>query len=276
MSRLRLNQDDEDEDNLQYGVQNNDVTPIADVKPSSGWNIGPAIGNFSIQYNLSCASIAVDFMTAQRNRGGNETVDYPEPEWASYVLLGVVFVGAVCGMLVMGYLGDLIGRRRAMVVTLTLNVVGALGSGLLSWGSTGTIYIILSLCRFFLGMGVGGIYPLSAVSSAETSKEGEHSGKRVGWAFFWQTPGSMAPYVVSLMLLFLNGPKWVTSFQFRCILSLGALPAAINMFLELRKDDEDSAQFKSQRVKNPLTEAFRHPEYFRTFIGTGTVWPDAL
>jgi hypothetical protein len=40
---------------------------------------------------------------------------------------------------------------------------------------------------------VGGIYPLSAVKSAEGSAAGENKLKRVGKAFFWQTPGSMAP-----------------------------------------------------------------------------------
>ena len=35
---------------------------------------------------------------------------YIEPSWASNVILGLVFAGAVCGMGVMGRLGDLLGR----------------------------------------------------------------------------------------------------------------------------------------------------------------------
>ena len=35
---------------------------------------------------------------------------------AASACTGVIFVGAVIGMLVMGYLGDLLGRKPAMVV----------------------------------------------------------------------------------------------------------------------------------------------------------------
>ena len=61
------------------------------------------------RYNLSAASIALPFMQAHPF--------FAPPEWVHYTGLGVVFVGAVLGMLCMGYLGDLLGRRRAMLVT---------------------------------------------------------------------------------------------------------------------------------------------------------------
>jgi hypothetical protein len=35
---------------------------------------------------------------------------YKEPPWASDVILGLVFAGAVVGMGVMGRLGDILGR----------------------------------------------------------------------------------------------------------------------------------------------------------------------
>ena len=46
-----------------------------------------------------------------------------------------------------------------------------------------------------MGVGAGGVYPLSAATSAESSVGSEHSGERVGWALFWQTPGSMVRIV---------------------------------------------------------------------------------
>jgi PHS family inorganic phosphate transporter-like MFS transporter len=83
-----------------------------------------------------------------------------------------------------------------MLVTQALTVAGALGSAVLPWGSAGTVYAVICACRFILGVGVGGIYPLSAVKSAEGSSAGENRLRRVGRAFFWQTPGSMAPCVL--------------------------------------------------------------------------------
>ena len=67
----------------------------------------------------------------------------------------------------MGYAGDYIGRHEAMCLTLAIATVGVLGSGLLSVGTSDSIYAVISLFRFLLGMGVGGIYPLSATKAAE-------------------------------------------------------------------------------------------------------------
>ena len=83
-----------------------------------------AMGNFSIQYNLSSISAALPLM--------HDTL-FPEPEWSQYVLKGLVFAGSVVGMCVMGYLGDLIGRRKALLMTLAFTVIGSLGCALFPW-----------------------------------------------------------------------------------------------------------------------------------------------
>ena len=84
-------------------------------------------------------------------------------------------------------------------------------------------------CRFVLGVGVGGKYPLAATIRAEACTDGEvsrHSATEVAKGFFWQTcatthhirlqpashtvaapitygcrPGAMLPYVVGLLLV---------------------------------------------------------------------------
>eukprot|EP00291_Cryptomonas_curvata_P014594 CAMPEP_0172155066 /NCGR_PEP_ID=MMETSP1050-20130122/2411_1 /TAXON_ID=233186 /ORGANISM="Cryptomonas curvata, Strain CCAP979/52" /LENGTH=162 /DNA_ID=CAMNT_0012823907 /DNA_START=47 /DNA_END=531 /DNA_ORIENTATION=- len=145
-------------------------------------NFGPALGNFSIQYNLSCAGIALQIMRTcsdgdpQTCEGG----DYPQPAWVKYTLLGLVFAGAVGGMFSMGTLGDLIGRRKALALTLSLTVIGALTSALGSWGSAERVYEVICLGRFVLGFGVGGIYPLSATSSSDGGGDKAASAQRVG------------------------------------------------------------------------------------------------
>eukprot|EP01051_Picozoa_sp_SAG22_P015292 SAG22_NODE_1975_length_3221_cov_2.215247_4_plen_283_part_00 len=163
-------------------------------------NFVGAMGNFSIQYNLSAASIALPFLQSHPH--------FAQPKWVHYVGLGSVFVGAVLGMLVMGFLGDLLGRKRAMVVTLAIQVLGAVGCSLLTFGSVPTIYTVFCASRCLLGIGVGGMYPLSASHAAEGSSSSDgNQGSRVGWAFFWQTPGSMAPYVVAVILLLAIGDR---------------------------------------------------------------------
>ena len=61
--------------------------------------------------------------------------------------------------------------------------------------------------RLLLGIGVGGMYPLSASHSAEGETESGAAASRVGRAFLWQTPGSMAPYAVAMIAMALIGPR---------------------------------------------------------------------
>lgn len=95
----------------------------------------------------------------------------------------------------MGYAGDILGRNAALVFTLSLVSVSALFSALLSQGSPTSVYATIICFRFLLGIGAGGVYPLSATKAAEDA--GENSkGKGVdilaaSYAFFWQVPGSM-------------------------------------------------------------------------------------
>jgi len=68
----------------------------------------------------------------------------------------------------MGTLGDVLGRKKALLITNSLIVFGALGTGLFTWGESENFYAIMMAFRFILGVGVGGNYPLSAAVSSES------------------------------------------------------------------------------------------------------------
>ena len=86
-------------------------------------------------------------------------------------------------------------------------------------------YAIICGCRFILGVGVGGQFPLSAAAAKDSAAAEESSEQRVGWAFFWQTPGSLAPYLVDdtgtielttfLVMLQMSRATW-TNFMMCC------------------------------------------------------------
>ena len=183
-----------------------------------------AVANLAIQYNFSSLSIAVVIMSshcdAPVTKSNGLSPDFPEPPWAQNALLGAVFAGAAIGMVVVGAIGDAIGRHRGMILTQALVVGGTLGAALCTWGPPTDVYIVLAICRFICGVGIGGIYPMSAAISHEAgepepgewcAEDAEQGGRavsvgdasqlRVGWAFFWQTPGAMLPYACALPLL---------------------------------------------------------------------------
>ena len=187
-----------------------------------------AVGNFSVQYNLGVAGVVHQIMKSHDDAVGPQTTpDYPEPDWLKYSLLGVVFVGNVIGMVSFGRYVDQVGPRKAMLTTLGFVLAGSVGSALLPFGSPSMIYFIICCCRFILGIGVGGIYPVGAVTASETpSTDTKELANRIGKAFIWQMPGAITPYIVASMLLRMEAYPGITAFQFRFLFFLGAVPAA--------------------------------------------------
>jgi PHS family inorganic phosphate transporter-like MFS transporter len=159
----------------------------------------------------------------------------------------------VFGQLLFGYVGDWLGRNKAMFLTNFFCVLGAAGSAIFTSGRDVQLYMSIVFWRFLLGMGVGGVYPLSATSAAESTSGGNNAvvnsatllarRTRVSWAFFWQVPGSTLPFFVAFLLA-----KWFpddVDTQWRLTLGLGAIPAAAVMFHSLSQ--EESQEFRNAK-----------------------------
>ena len=135
-----------------------------------------------------------------------------------------------------------IGRRPAMILTLSLVCIGAAGSTAMFGNSPTFIYAWYTFFHFLCGVGIGGIYPLAAVFAAEASTEAEEqqsaeerrlaTTKRVGWSFFFQQPGALAPYIMALILLAAIGENHLL-LQARIVLGIGIIPATIPIVLTL-------------------------------------------
>jgi PHS family inorganic phosphate transporter-like MFS transporter len=181
----------------------------------SGFRNG--LANLAVQYNYTSIAVAVLLW---------DKIYSSVPSWSSSVLSSFVFLGSIVGMLTFGYLGDVLGRPTAMKLTLALMILGALGSAVLSWGGVYTCTLLVAIWRFLLGIGTGGVYPLSAAGAYEddsigdsrsddtapalkttdlpsAGEQAEGGGRRAraAWALFWQQPGQMLPYMLALVLL---------------------------------------------------------------------------
>lgn len=242
-----------------------------------------ACSNFSIQYNFSAIAIALAFMDQPSPEAGSGPGKpaYPRTEAEASLLKSLVFAGAIAGQLTMGFAGDVIGRKRAMCLTHVLSMIGSIGSALFTWGSPTTVYAVLAACRFLLGWGVGGKYPLSATFSAESSSASANASLAVTKGFFWQSPGALAPYAVGLALVAIFGRSDIgaadaadASLQFRIVLGAGAVPTFVALVFTAL--GEESAEFVSasrrRRSDNPFREAARHPELLSRLAGCGLSW----
>eukprot|EP00038_Savillea_parva_P012521 m.205201 g.205201 ORF g.205201 m.205201 type:complete len:445 (-) comp22856_c0_seq1:84-1418(-) len=235
--------------------------------PSRDSIIG-AINNLSIQINFSAATVAVQIMT----EGG-----YVEPKWAKIALLGTVFAGAVCGMVLIGAIGDAISRRAGMLLTLGLTAIGSIGAALGPWGEIETLWGILCGFRFILGMGVGGMYPLSAAKVAETGSDVDAT--RIAWSFLFQVPGGMIPYIIGWILTASCFDSTSTSVKFRLVLGLGCIPAILVFLNELFTPPPPESKAHAAAIKAAgggtasLWRTIRsHPDYLWQLIGTGGSW----
>ena len=70
--------------------------------------------------------------------------------------------------LTFGYVGDALGRGPALRLTMAMSILGALTSSFAVPinSDPSSIFTFLAITRFFLGVGVGGVYPLSATIAA--------------------------------------------------------------------------------------------------------------
>eukprot|EP00656_Telonema_subtile_P007512 TRINITY_DN13523_c0_g1_i1.p1 TRINITY_DN13523_c0_g1~~TRINITY_DN13523_c0_g1_i1.p1 ORF type:complete len:497 (-),score=115.81 TRINITY_DN13523_c0_g1_i1:82-1572(-) len=265
---------------------------VAAATSSNFWTVfSAAVANFNIQYNFQVITIVLAFMdNGPKDRGGSggdeplSQVAFERSKSQTDLLSSAVFAGAICGQCVMGFLGDLIGRRRALLLTNLLVVMGAMGSALFPFSSTSHsllddeynshVYLVITMSRFVLGIGVGGKYPLTAVSRHEDSGA-KHSGTEVAKAFFWQVPGQIAPFVLALVMYEAWGRSTdfeVVSLQVRILLGLGALPAVLVFVLTWFKQKDSTEYQAAQATKPSLLASLKAPGVASGFIGTAVSW----
>lgn len=139
------------------------------------------------------------------------------------VLTAAALVGAIVGQVTFGALADWLGRRFIFISTASIICVASLGSALAQDGSFGlSIYTILSIWRFFIGLGIGGEYPLAAANTME-NVDPASSGRALALTFSGMAAGQLlAPSVVILLTTVLGFDAvhvWRPAFAFGAALA---------------------------------------------------------
>lgn len=242
-----------------------------------------ASGNFSVQYTYIDLSWSGPLWIRSI---------YGMPAWASEAENSVLFVGTIVGMLGLGFVGDMIGRNRAMLVTISLMIFGNLACALLPWGSSSSVWVLIIVCRFIFGIGAGGVYPLAANKAAEdTGASATLSSKAAaaGASFFFRAPAVIWAFIFGYILAL--GPGAGASFpgpntptdasvpsdgrdagwqvSWRLHLAFGALPLLAilpNAIDEIRQDG------RTHRAASSTLRALRAGGWARRMVGTGGSW----
>ncbi|KAK7301043.1 hypothetical protein RJT34_11899 [Clitoria ternatea] len=206
------------------------------------------MGFFTDAYDLFCITAVIKLIG--RLYFYDPTTHSPGtlPKNVNNAITGVALCGTLAGQLFFGWLGDKLGRKKVYGITLATMVGCALASGL-SFGSTPKS-VIATLCffRFWLGFGIGGDYPLSAVIMSEYANQKTRGGF-IAAVFAMQGVGILVAGGVAMLVskLFLatypakafeQDPVQSTQpegdFVWRIVLMFGAFPAAFTYYWRMK------------------------------------------
>jgi MFS family permease len=138
------------------------------------------------------------------------------------LLNSLTLVASAIGGLAFGFLADRVGRTRALSLSI---LVYSLASG--ACGLSQTVEQ-LAICRFILGLGMGGEWTTGAALIAETWRA-EHRGKALGlMQSSWAIGEMIAAGVVALVL---------PQYGWRAVFFVGVLPALVVFWI--RRDVEE-------------------------------------
>jgi MFS family permease len=188
------------------------------------------------------------------------------------------------GALFFGRIGDLIGRKYAFLVTLTVMGFGTFLIGLMPTYATAGWFapIALIAIRVFQGLALGGEYGGAAIYVAEHVPDS----KRGYWTSYIQitaTLGLFLSLITVLLLQFYMTPANFQSYGWRIPFLLSIVLVMISLYIRLKmKESPIFTQIKSTGMSSaqPLKDAFTHWSNLRLVLisllgataGQGVVW----
>jgi MFS family permease len=196
-----------------------------------------------------------------------------DPAIGTLASLGTFTTGYLArplGGIVFGHFGDLLGRKRMLVITMTMMGIASTLIGVLPTYAQIGIWApaLLIVLRVLQGVAVGGEWGGAVLMSAE------HATSRRGlWASFTNA-GAPSGMVVSTLLLTLMGAV-TTDAQFlawgwRVPFLLSVVLLAIGLFIRLKVDETPVFAAARGRTGAPLLEVLRrHPKNLALAIGVG-------
>src|SRR5215510_14683519 len=214
---------------------------------------------------------------------------YPpgNPTFAYIAYLSTFAIGFIVrpfGALFFGRIGDLVGRKYAFLVTLTVMGFGTFLIGLMpTYATAGWLApIALIGIRIFQGLALGGEYGGAAIYVAEHAPDG----KRGYWTSYIQITATLGLFLSVITVIFLQfymTPEHFQSYGWRIPFLLSIILVMISLYIRLRmKESPIFAQIKSTGMSSaqPLKEAFTQWPNFKLFLisllgattGQGVVW----
>lgn len=175
---------------------------------------------------------------------------------------GVALCGTLVGQLLFGWLGDKLGRKKVYGWTLLLMIITSIASSMSFGQSAKAVMSTLCFFRFWLGVGIGGDYPLSATIMSEYANK-KTRGAFIAAVFAMQGIGILSGATMSIIVSSMfrnalyNPPFQVdhiascppeSDYVWRIVLMAGAFPAALTFYYRMKMPE--TARYTALVAKN--------------------------
>lgn len=193
---------------------------------------------------------------------------------ATFAAFATGFAGRPLGAIFFGHLGDKIGRKYTLIITMSLMGLSSLFTGLLpGYAILGLLApTLLVILRFLQGLSLGGEFGGGITLTAETATPNER-GFFVGVA---QTAQAVGPLMATGLIFLFTSIMPETQFAsigWRILFIIGAFIAIIGILIRLKISE--SPVFKrikseGQISKMPIAEAFKY-HWRKILLGLGFI-----
>jgi metabolite-proton symporter len=187
---------------------------------------------------------------------------------ASLATFAIAFLARPIGSALFGHFGDRIGRKTTLVAALLTMGVSTVAIGLLpTYASIGVAApLLLALCRFGQGLGLGGEWGGAVLLAIENAP----AGKRAWYGMFPQLGAPLGFFCSGSVFLALS--RWLTNdqfFRFGWRIPFLASAALVIVGLYVRLTITETPVFRDavnrrERVKVPMLTVLR--DYFGTLV----------
>jgi metabolite-proton symporter len=181
---------------------------------------------------------------------------------ASLATFGIAFLARPVGSALFGHFGDRVGRKTTLVAALLTMGISTVAIGALPTYSTIGVAapLLLALCRFGQGLGLGGEWGGAVLLAVENAPPG----KRAWYGMFPQL-GAPFGFILSASV-FLALSKWLTdqrffAFGWRIPFLASAALVLVGLYVRLTITETPvfrDALSRQERVRVPMLEVFRH------------------
>ncbi|MGE4373799.1 MAG: MFS transporter [Xanthobacter sp.] len=191
-----------------------------------------------------------------------KTMDPGVATLLSFVTFWVGFLARPIGGIIFGHLGDRIGRKTTLVITLIMMGISTTCIGLLPTYETIGLWAPIGLVtlRFLQGVAVGGEWGGAVLIASENAPKG----KGILYSAFAQQgapAGNLLAISVFFLLSMAKAPDFLLNGGWRIPFLLSSVLIIIGMFIRMRIDDaEDVKKLLEENRKtkaNPIQEAIR-------------------